>query len=139
VTLSYYGVFDNLEFKVEGNTVTLFGQVVNPSTRKAAERRVVSVAGVQEVVNNIKVLPLSSFDDPIRARVYRAVFSSAGPYRYGLGANPSIHIIVDGGRLTLEGVVRSEMDKRLAFIAASGVPGAFSVTNNLRLEKSELG
>src|SRR5437762_1007678 len=119
LTLPYYGVFDNLEFKVEGNTVTLYGQVVQPSTRSDAERRVASIAGVQDVVNNIRVLPLSSFDDSIRARAYRAVFSSAGLYRYGMGANPSIHIVVDGGRLTLEGVVASEMDKRLAFLAAN--------------------
>src|SRR3954465_12490912 len=90
---------------VEGNTVTLYGQVVQPSTRTDAERRVALIAGVQNVVNNIKVLPLSSFDDSIRARAYRAVFSSVGLYRYGMGANSSIHIVVDGGRLTLEGVV----------------------------------
>jgi hyperosmotically inducible protein len=137
LTLPYYGVFDNLEFKVEGNTVTLYGQVVQPSTRIDAERRVESIAGVQDVVNNIKVLPLSSFDDSIRAQAYRAVFSSAGLYRYGMGANPSIHIVVDGGRLTLEGVVANAMDKRLAYIAARGVSGAFSVTNNLRIENDE--
>jgi hyperosmotically inducible protein len=137
VTLPYYGVFDNLEFKVEGSTVTLYGQVANPSTRKDAERRVESIDGVQEVVNNIKVLPLSSFDDSIRLSTYRAVFGSAGLYRYGMGANPSIHIIVDRGHVTLEGVVANAMDSQLAYAAARGVSGAFSVTNNLRLENDE--
>lgn len=137
VTLPYYGVFDNLAYKVEGDTVTLYGQVTRPTTRSDAGRRVAKIAGVQQVVNNIQVLPLSSFDDSIRARTYRAVFSSSGLYRYAMGANPSIHIIVDRGHVTLEGVVGSKMDKQLAYIAASGVFGAFSVTNNLRAENDK--
>ncbi|MEK6279294.1 MAG: BON domain-containing protein [Acidobacteriota bacterium] len=134
VTLPYYGVFDNLGYKVEGTTVTLFGQVTRPTTRHDAGRRVAKIAGVQQVVNNIKVLPLSSFDDSIRARTYRAVFRSGSLYRYAMGANPSIHIIVDRGHVTLEGVVGSKMDRQLAYIAANGVFGTFSVTNNLRTE-----
>lgn len=134
VMLPYYGVFDNLEYKVEGDTVTLYGQVVRPSTREDAERRVARIAGVNHVVNNIEVLPPSSFDDEIRVRAYRRVFNMGSLYRYAMGSNPSIHIIVNHGRLTLEGVVSSEMDSRLAYIAASGVPGVFSVTNNLRVD-----
>ncbi len=137
VTLPYYGVFDNLAYKVEGNTVTLYGQVTRPTTRNDAGRRVAKIAGVEQVVNNIQVLPLSSFDDSIRARTYRAVFRSGGLYRYAMGANPSIHIIVDRGHITLEGVVGSKMDRQLAYIAASGVFGAFSVTNNLRAENDK--
>lgn len=137
VTLPYYGVFDNLSYKVEGDTVTLFGQVVRPTTRKDAERRVAKVAGVRQVVNNIEVLPLSSFDDSIRARTYRTLFRTGGLYRYAMGANQSVHIVVNRGHVTLEGVVGSEMDKRLAYVAASGVPGVFSVTNNLRTERDE--
>jgi hyperosmotically inducible protein len=134
VTLPYYGVFDNLTYKVEGDTVTLYGQVINSTTRSDAGRRVGKIAGVQQVVNNIEVLPLSSFDDSVRARTYRSVFRSSGLYRYAMGANPSIHIIVDGGHVTLEGTVDNTMDKQLAYIAASGVSGAFSVTNNLQTE-----
>ena len=134
VTLPWYGVFDNLAFEVDGSTVTLHGQVVRPSTRKDAERRVKRIAGVEQVVNNIEVLPLSSFDDSIRARTYRAVFRTGGLHRYAMGANPSIHIVVDRGHVTLEGVVGNKMDKQLAYIAASGVFGTFSVTNNLRAE-----
>src|SRR5215472_12604206 len=88
VTLPYYGVFDNLAFKVDGDTVTLYGQVVRPTTKSDAASRVAKVAGVDRVVNNIEVLPLSSFDAGIRARTYRAVFSRGGLYRYAQGANP---------------------------------------------------
>ena len=135
VTLPYYGVFDNLAYEVEGGTVTLYGQVVRPSTRQDAEHRVARIEGVERVVNRIEVLPLSSFDDSIRARTYRTLFRTGGLYRYGMGANPSIHIVVNRGHVTLEGVVSSEGDKQLAYMAAQGVPGVFSVTNNLRSER----
>lgn len=135
VTLPYYGVFDNLAYKVEGDTVTLYGQVVRPTTRKDAEHRVARIKGVERVVNNIEVLPLSSLDDSIRVRMYRTLFRAGGLYRYGMGANPSIHIVVNRGHVTLEGVVSSEGDKNLAYITARGVPGVFSVTNNLRSER----
>jgi hyperosmotically inducible protein len=133
VTLPYYGVFDNLAYQVDGNTVTLSGQVVRPVTRKDAERRVARIEGVDHVINNIEVLPPSGFDDSIRARTYRAVFRSGSLYRYAMGVNPSIHIVVKGGHVTLEGVVSSKMDSQLAYMAANGVPGVFSVTNNLRV------
>ncbi len=136
VTLPYYGVFDNLAYEVQGDTVILYGQVVRPSTRKDAERRVRKIEGVSRVINNIEVLPLSSFDDSIRSRVYRAVFRSGSLYRYAMGANPSIHIIVKNGHVTLEGVVSNQMDSQLAYMAARGVPGVFSVTNNLRVGRS---
>jgi len=135
VTLPWYGVFDNLEYQIDGSTVTLSGQVVRPSTRKDAERRVRKLAGVERVVNNIEVLPLSGFDDSIRVSTYRALFGWNSPLvRYGRGVNPSIHIVVNGGHVTLEGVVSSEGDRRLAYIRANSVPGVFSVTNNLRNE-----
>jgi len=134
VTLPYYGVFDNLAYKVEGDTVTLYGQVVRPSTRKDAEKRIRKIEGVDQVVNNIEVLPLSGFDDTIRSRTYRAVFRTGSLYRYAQGATPSLHIIVRNGHVTLEGVVSNRMDSQLAYTAASSVPGVFSVTNNLRVE-----
>ena len=133
VTLPYYGVFDNLAYDVQGDTVNLSGQVVRPSTRKDAERRVSKIEGVTRVINNIEVLPLSSFDDSIRARTHRAVFRSGSLYRYAMGANPSIHIVVRNGNVTLEGVVSNQMDSQLAYMAARSVPGVFSVTNNLRV------
>ena len=135
VTLPWYGVFDNLEYAIDGSTVTLSGQVVQPSTRKDAERRVSRLKGVERVVNNIEVLPLSSFDDRIRVSAYRTLFGWNSPlFRYGRGVNPSIHIIVNRGHVTLEGVVSNEGDANLARLRALGVPGVFSVTNNLRAE-----
>jgi hyperosmotically inducible protein len=135
VTLPYYGVFDNLAYEVNGGTVTLYGQVVQPSTRHDAEKRVARIEGVERVVNQIEVLPLSSFDDSIRVRTFRTLARTGGLYRYAMGANPSIHIVVNRGHVTLEGVVANQGDKDLAYIAARGVPGVFSVTNNLRSER----
>jgi hyperosmotically inducible periplasmic protein len=136
VTLPWYGVFDNLEYSVEGSTVTLYGQVVRPTTRKDAERRVARLRGVERVVNNIEVLPLSGFDDSIRRQTYRALFGMNSPlFRYGRGVNPSIHIVVNRGHVTLEGVVSTESDANLARMRVLGVPGVFSVTNNLRAER----
>ena len=136
VTIPYYGVFDNLAFKIDGPTVTLYGQVVRPSTRSSAEKRVKKIEGVERVINNIEVLPVSTFDDSIRARAYRTIFRSGSLYRYAMGANPSIHIIVNRGHLTLEGVVANRMDSQLAYFAANSVPGVFSVKNNLRVERN---
>jgi hyperosmotically inducible protein len=135
VTLPYYGVFDNLAYKIDGSTVTLYGQVVQPSTRKDAERRIARLPGVERVVNNIEVLPLSSFDDQIRVRTFRELQRTANLFYYMRGVNPSIHIVVNRGHVTLEGVVSTEGDRRLANFAARSVPGVFSVTNNLRTER----
>lgn len=137
VTLPYYGVWDNLAYKIEGSTVTLYGQVVRPTTRSDAERRVAKIEGIEQVVNNIEVLPLSSLDDSLRARTYRALVRTGGLYRYMIGANPSIHIIVNRGQVSLEGVVSHKGDRQLAYMAARGVTGSFSVTNNLRVEGEE--
>lgn len=135
VTLPYFGVFDNLSYKVEGSTVTLYGQVVRPSTRKDAERRVAKIKGVERVVNQIEVLPLSSFDDSVRINTYRALARTGGLHRYLRGVNPSIRIIVNRGHVTLEGVVADSGDRNMANIVANGVPGAFSVRNNLRTDR----
>ncbi|HEX8745973.1 MAG TPA: BON domain-containing protein [Pyrinomonadaceae bacterium] len=135
VTLPYFGVFDNLAYKIEGGTVTLYGQVVRPSTRKDAERRVAKIEGIQRVVNQIEVLPLSSFDDSVRISTYRALARTGGLYRYLMGTNPSLRIIVNRGHVTLEGIVANEGDRNLANIVANGVAGAFSVKNNLRTDR----
>lgn len=135
VKIPTYGVYDNLGFEVKGNDVILYGQVVRPSTRTEAERRVKRIEGVDNVINKIEVLSPSSSDDRIRRQVYRAIFRSGSLYRYAMGANPSIHIIVNRGRVTLDGVVATRMDSQLAYTAANQVPGVFSVTNNLRVER----
>jgi len=137
VMLPYYGVFDNLVYKVDGFNVTLMGQVTRPTLKSDAERVVNDIEGVQTVTNNIEVLPLSPNDDRIRMAVYRAVYGEAALNRYALNAVPPIHIIVKNGNVTLEGVVANEGDKNIANIRANGVSGVFGVTNNLRVESQE--
>jgi len=136
VTLPYYGIFDNLEYSVNGGTVTLLGQVVRPTTKSDAESRVRHIAGVTQVVDRIQVLPLSPFDDDIRRAEYRAIFSEPQLQKYAMGANPSIHIIVSNGHVSLEGVVSNMADRDLANIRANQVPNVFSVTNHLRVQRS---
>jgi hyperosmotically inducible protein len=131
IMLPYYGVFDNLMFKVDGDRVELSGQVNRPTLKSAAERVVGKIEGVEEVVNNIEVLPVSFNDDRIRLAVYRSIFGNSVLQRYRLGSVPSIHIIVKNGNVTLEGVVANEMDKNVANLQANGVSGVFSVANNL--------
>jgi hyperosmotically inducible protein len=135
VMLPYYSVFDNLEYQVDYGTVTLYGEVTRPVLKSDAGNVVKHLPGVTDVVNNIKVLPLSPFDNRIRAAEYRAIFGFSNLYRYAMGANPSIHIIVDNGHVTLKGVVANEGDRNLAYIRANGVPGVFSVTNDLLIEE----
>lgn len=136
IKLNYYGVFDNLKYKVDGNTVTLYGKVVQPITKKSAERVTRRIAGVGSVVNNIEVLPLSGFDDSIRLQTLRTFQNRGGSlYRYFLGANPSVRIIVDRGHVELEGYVANRGDYNLMNILANGVSGVFSVRNNLVIEK----
>ena len=134
VMLPYYSVFDNFAYKVEGDSVTLMGQVTRPTLKSDAENAVKSIEGVERVENRIEVLPLSPGDDRIRRAEYRAIFGSPSLSRYAIQAVPPIHIIVKNGHVTLEGVVANEGDKNVAGIQANGVPGVFSVTNNLRVE-----
>ncbi len=134
--LPYYGVFDDLAYRVEGPTVTLFGAVTRPTLRKDAENVVRRLEGVTNVVNNIEVLPLSPMDDRIRRDVYQAIYgNSALADRYGYRAMPSIHILVKNGHVTLVGFVANQGDKNIANIQANGVPGVFSVANNLVVER----
>jgi hyperosmotically inducible protein len=131
VMLPYYSVFDNLAYKVDGDAVTLYGQVTRPTLKSDAEAAVKSIEGVASVVNNIEVLPLSPMDDQLRRAVYRAIYGDSALSRYSIQAVPPIHIIVKNGNATLEGVVDSESDKNLANLRASQVPNVFSVKNNL--------
>lgn len=135
VMLPYYNVFDNLAFQVNGGEVTLLGQVNRPILKSDAENVVKRLPGVTAVRNQIEVLPLSPFDDRIRLAVFRAVYSRSPLSRYAMGAVPGIHIIVKNGNVTLTGVVNNEGDRTIANIAANGVPGVFSVTNDLRVDK----
>ena len=129
--LPYYSVFDNLAFKVEGDKVTLSGQVVRPTLKSDAEAAVKSIEDVASVINNIEVLPLSPMDDQLRRAVYRAIYGDTVLFRYSESAVPSIHIIVKNGNVTLVGVVDNESDRNLANLRANQTPNVFSVKNDL--------
>ena len=135
VMLPYYGVFDNLAYRVDGSTVTLVGEVTRPTLKSDAQNAVKNIEGVEKVVNDIKVLPLSPMDDRVRIATYRAVYGEPSLQRYAMQAVPPIHIIVENGKVTLVGVVDNESDKNLAGLKANGVSGVFSVTNDLKVEK----
>ena len=136
-TLPYYTVFDFLAFKVEpGGTIRLLGQVVRPTLKADAERRVKNVEGVEKVINEIEVLPTSPTDDAIRTAVARNIYRTDALDRYGFGSQPSIRIIVKNGRVTLEGVVDNESDKSIAGLKAREVNGVFEVKNNLTVARS---
>ncbi|MCI0660215.1 MAG: BON domain-containing protein [Acidobacteria bacterium] len=131
--LPYYSVFDWLEFDVKSDgTVILTGQVTRPTLKSDAENVVKGIEGVESVVNQIEVLPLSPNDDRLRRAVYRTLFNYNSPiFRYSLGAVPSIHIIVKNGHVTLKGEVGSKADADIANLKARSVPGVFSVKNEL--------
>jgi hyperosmotically inducible protein len=136
VMLPFYGVFDNLEYKVNGYTVTLLGQVTRPTLKSDAEAAVKRIEGVERVDNQMEVLPVSPMDDRIRMAEYRAIYGDSTLERYAMQAIPPVHIIVKNGHVTLEGVVANEMDKNIANIRAKSVPNVFSVEDHLRVEKS---
>ncbi len=135
VMAPHYGVFDNLSFQLDGGNVTLLGQTLLPITGEEISKRVAKLEGVGKVINKIEVLPVSATDDALRLQVYRRLFGTSDLYRYALSPNPSIHIIVKGGHVKLEGVVSNEGDSRIAYMAARKVNGTFSVTNNLVVEQ----
>jgi hyperosmotically inducible protein len=135
VTLPFYSVFDNLAYKVDGDRVTLLGQVVTPTLKSDAQRAVKSIEGVSTVDNKIEVLPASPSDDQIRRAEFRAIYSGQGMEKYSIQAVPPIHIIVKGGHVTLVGVVGNAFDKTIAVTRAKSVPGVFSVTDELAVEK----
>jgi hyperosmotically inducible protein len=135
--LPYYSEFDSIGFKVQGYNVTLVGKVTRPSLKDDAERVIKKIEGVEHVNNQIEVLPPSPMDDRLRLQLFRAIYGYPALQRYGVGSNRPIHIIVDRGHVTLEGVVDSNGDKNIANIRANGVPGVFSVTNNLAVASSK--
>src|ERR1022692_4515477 len=137
VMLPYYGVFDDIAFRIEGGNVTLLGQVTRPTLKSDAGNVVKRVEGVTHVDNQIEVLPLSPMDNQIRMAEYKAIYGDASiSTRYGYRALPSIHIMVKNGNVTLEGVVANQGDKDLINIRANGVPNVFAVKNNLHVEGS---
>jgi len=135
VMLPFYGVFDNLLYKVSADgTLTLLGEVSRPTLKSDAERAVKDIEGVERVDNQIRVLPVSPNDDRIRRATYRKIYGHSVLSQYQLRAVPPIHIVVDNGHVKLEGVVARQMEKQVAGIQANSVSGVFSVENNLRVE-----
>lgn len=134
--LPYANVFDYMTFSVDGSgTVILNGDVTNPVLKSDAANVVKRIEGVERVENNIQVLPVSFFDDGLRARLYRNIYGYGPLQRYALGVNKSIRIIVQNGHVKLVGVVASEFDKNVAGMRANGVSGVFSVDNQLSVVK----
>ena len=137
VMLPQLSIFDNLAYQVNGSSVTLVGQVRNAVLKDEAEKAVKHIEGVEQVNNQIEILPPSSNDDRIREQVARAIFNDSRLFRYSMQSVPSIHIIVKSGHVSLEGVVDNVADKNTAGIRANGVPGVFSVQNDLQVENSK--
>jgi hyperosmotically inducible protein len=135
--LPYYDVFDNIKFSVTAYNVTLTGQVTNPTLKRDAENVVKHIEGVEKVADQIEVLPVSTFDDGLRLRLYRAIYGFAALEKYAMPVIKPIRIIVKNGHVTLEGVVDSQPDKDLAGLRANGVSNIFSVTNNLVVVKGK--
>ncbi|NDJ12371.1 MAG: BON domain-containing protein [Acidobacteriia bacterium] len=134
--LPFLSVFDDLSFAVDGNVVTLTGSVTRPVLRSSAANVVKQIEGVDQVNNNIEVLPLSPFDDRIRMATFRKIYGdNMLSTRYGFRANPPIRIIVKNGNIRLTGVVANTGDRNIAGIRAREVSGAFSVVNELQVSK----
>ncbi len=133
--LPYYGVFDHISFEISGKTVTLYGKVASLGTKSSAERAVRKIDGVEKVVNHIENLPPSPYDNRIRLALLRTFYNTAGVSVYLREPSPSVRLIVQSGRVTLEGYVYNRGTSDLMNILANGVSGVFSVTNNLVIEK----
>ena len=133
--LPEYTVFDFLSFQVDGRTVELLGQVRRPDLKSDAEGATKKLEGVEEVINHIELLPVSPADDHIRRNVYQAIYQHPTLTKYGAQAVPPIHIIVNDGKVSLEGMVANESDKSIANVQANSVPGLSTVINNLQVEK----
>ena len=139
-----FTIFDDVSANVHAGVVTLTGKVTMPYKRDDIARRVAKIDGVRSVNDRIDVLPVSQFDDQLRMRIARSIYGNANFWNYGIMPNPPIHIVVEHGRVTLTGVVQSNVDRMLARSLATQF-GALSVTNELKtdaemqavLEKSE--
>ncbi|CAN5328860.1 hypothetical protein BH10ACI2_BH10ACI2_15320 [soil metagenome] len=137
LSLPNYGVFDHIAFQVNGSSVVLTGKVYSLGTSRLAAANVKDVPGISTVVNNIEDLPPSSFDDSIRRQALRS-FGSHGLGGYFWENNPDVRIIVEHGRITLEGYVYNSGDRNAMNIYANGIPGVFEVTNNLKVGSNVL-
>ena len=129
----HFTIFDSINAEVEDGVVTLSGKVTMPYKSDAIATRVARINGVREVRNEVTVLPVSQWDDELRFRIARAIYGNSNFWTYGAMANPPIHIVVENGRVTLEGVVNSQVERMLARSIASSF-NAFDVKNELQTE-----
>jgi hyperosmotically inducible periplasmic protein len=129
-----FTIFDDVNASVKDGVVTLPGKVTMPYKRDDIEKRIAKIEGVRQVRNQISVLPVSQFDDQLRYRIARSIYRNPNFWNYAIGPNPSIHIVVEHSRVTLTGVVNSEVDRMLAQSIAANQFGALSITNNLKTE-----
>jgi hyperosmotically inducible protein len=128
-------LWDDVSFRVQNGSVELLGAVNQPYKKSDLQKIIQHVPGVTAVTNELKVLPLSTFDDRLRVQVARAIYRDPTLSRYAMGAIPSIHIIVDNGHVTLTGVVNSQMEKQIAGMRASGAGLGFGpVVNQITVE-----
>ena len=134
VLIPWLSLFDNLQYRVDGNNVTLSGQVTQPIIKDEAQNAVKGIEGIGQVTDNIEVLPLSPMDNQIRRAEFRAIYSFPSLQRYSIMALPTIHIVVKNGHVTLDGTVANQADKTAADLRAKTVPNVFSVTDNLQVE-----
>ncbi len=135
IQLPFYGMFDHFQFRVEGSEITLMGKVTRPTLKSDAERVVGKIEGVERVVNRVEVLPLSPQDDRMRLRLQAAIYGHSLFQTSAFWSLPPVHLVVENGNVTLEGVVAGRMHKTIAELQANSVDGVFSVKNNLQIEK----
>ena len=132
-TYSRFTVFDDVQVQIQNGLVTLTGRVTMPFKKDEIGSRVTALEGVKSVRNEIGVLPTSPYDDEVRHKVARAIYGNAAFWRYAALANPPIHILVEGGHVTLTGIVQSDVDRTLARSLACG-NGELSLTSALRTD-----
>ena len=135
VVYPYYGIFDNINYRVVNGSVELTGAVTEPYKKSDIGKSVQKISGVASVTNELKVLPLSPMDNRLRFQIARAIYRDPNLSRYAIQAVPPIHIIVDNGHVTLEGVVNNQLEKQEAGMRAATTGLSFGpVVNNLRVE-----
>jgi osmotically-inducible protein OsmY len=129
-----FTIFDSVDANVKDGVVTLTGRVTMPYKKDAIEKRVAKIDGVRQVRDEITVLPASQFDDRLRYKIARAIYGNPNFWNYAIMADPPVHIVVEHSRVTLTGVVQSEVERMLARSIASGQFGVMSVVNNLKTD-----
>jgi hyperosmotically inducible protein len=129
-----FTIFDSIDASVTQGHVVLDGWVTMPFKKDDIERRVRKVEGVTGVENKIQVLPVSQFDDELRFRIARAIYGNSAFWNYAAMANPPIHIVVNGGRVTLQGVVQNNVERQLARSLATGF-ASFEIKNELKTDE----